>query len=1026
MSSQKNNFTEFVNFYDKDYYSSPLMNNPSKGVWNPKRQDYLKQHNSNRKSFLSELEEIEATSVSDLVPQEFFSEQKSKLIFSNFLKELSQETFNKKKRTLSIESCPIIAEQKEEYEIIKRNLIKYIEYIMNKKFFLIKSSAKSFNSFYLKIEKSLLKIAILKKKFGFIKNKYFLVSSEIYLKKQKMNNCKNIYYNLLKLKEYKNMYLNITNKKTIEKNNKSKFNKNEELIKNIEKFKYYNKSLICFWFIQNLKIKKNDYIENYEELLSKLFLTKINIDEFNSLYDIFSSLNNNNKNNININNYNKNTTEELLNKLIIFYKKNILSVFKGILLSYATIDYSESKNSNSILKLKQLQSLSFEEGKLFLAINQICLTILTLCDNLNIYMFNKDYRNTKFGQLFYINRKEFYEVLNKKIRKILFLYTDLILNFRDKKNIYLILSSFSLIYAYIEKTFQISNHNMNNTNVNIIKKTPNKINSNKSIYNNNINQKKIITKNTQINNNSNNINVNNNNNQFSLLKKEIYNFFIKLTSFELKQNIKTMALNLNKENWKKININNLNEQINKKYIRVIKYKNFLNLPFGNITMDKNEIKKQLTNLINFKESKDIKLNISKLFSKTLNERNLVFSSSSFNLLFHIFEFVSYSLIIPNIKAKIISDISNLYDYFIYSTILMFNYDKIYIEKLKQKKIIKTNNNNTKNNIKSITYNELITLSKDMEFYQKYVNLIPYLWHCKKEVLIKILGDEKYLFTILPSLSPIVMKNNNIEDNNNINIGNFIEKIICYECYWSLFKVLKRITPTGKNNEFYLIRLNKYKLVLNEIRHFLYYPICKNIIKNNSYTYSFINNNWALNSKGNSKNKVNAYIQIIIDNIKDINNKLNMFLPISLKAKIRFIYITLYYMINIIKENFDKIKNINQNGLNMIIQDFKILQNKIYEIINCNDNGNDNNNKLKNVVFDDIFSNLFEYLNIIIVNKNTFINNVGKNILPLYLINGLLNLNKSITTEEKKKIRVDLKCNCIKEMQIIDKILMKYN
>ena len=59
-------------------------------------------------------------------------------------------------------------------------------------------------------------------------------------------------------------------------------------------------------------------------------------------------------------------------------------------------------------------------------------------------MFNKEYRNTKSGQLFYINRKKFYYVLNKKIRKILFLYTDLILNFQDKKNIYLILSSFVL------------------------------------------------------------------------------------------------------------------------------------------------------------------------------------------------------------------------------------------------------------------------------------------------------------------------------------------------------------------------------------------------------------------------------------------------------------------------------------------------------------------------------------------------------------------------------------------------------
>ena len=32
--------------------------------------------------------------------------------------------------------------------------------------------------------------------------------------------------------------------------------------------------MICFWFIQNLKINKNDYNNNYEELLSKIFLDK--------------------------------------------------------------------------------------------------------------------------------------------------------------------------------------------------------------------------------------------------------------------------------------------------------------------------------------------------------------------------------------------------------------------------------------------------------------------------------------------------------------------------------------------------------------------------------------------------------------------------------------------------------------------------------------------------------------------------------------------------------------------------------
>ena len=76
-----------------------------------------------------------------------------------------------------------------------------------------------------------------------------------------------------------------------------------------------------------------------------------------------------------------------------------------------------------------------------------------------------------------------------------------------------------------------------------------------------------------------------------------------MTSFELKQDIKNLALYLNKDNWKKINIINLHEQINKKYIKIIKYKSFLNLPFSNTNIEKSEIKKHLTNLSNFKRIK---------------------------------------------------------------------------------------------------------------------------------------------------------------------------------------------------------------------------------------------------------------------------------------------------------------------------------------------------------------------------------------------------------------------------------------
>ena len=819
------------------------------------------------------------------------------------------------------------------------------------------------------------------------------------------------------------MYLHIINnnsKKFLkELNDNSKFNKNLELIEIIKKFKYYNKSLICFWFIQNLKIKKNVYIENYEELLSKIFLTKINLDEFSSLYDIFSSINRDNKVDIINENY-ANINNNLLNKLILFYKKNILNVFKGILLSYATIDYSETLNSNMILKLKQLQSLSFEEEKLFLAINQICITILSLCDNLSTYIFNKEYQNTKLGQIFFINRKKFYDIINKKLRKILYLYTELILNFQDKKYIYSILSSFSLIYTYIEKTFLTQNNNGNNFR--IIKKVNR--NNNKNIKNSNGNYKQKIVEAISINNNSNdNKNPKLNIIQMNIFKKEIYNFFLKLTDFELKQDIKKIAILLSKDNWKKMNIINFNEQINKKYIKVIKYKFFLNLPFGNISIDLNEIKRQIINLPNFKESKDTKLAINKLLNKKLNERNLVFSISSFNLLLYIFEFISYGLIIPNIKKKIIMDIFNLYDYYIYSSLLMFDQDKINIKKLKQKSLKKNINNNK--NQKELEFNELITISKEMEFFQNYLNLISFMDHCQNEVLTKIIDDEKILFTVLPSLSPLILKNKTNENKNNFNNGNFIEKIICYECYWSLFKIIKRIISKGNSNYEYINQINKYKIILNEIKYFLYCPISTNLIKNKTYIINFINNNWEINSAINN-NKLNIYIQVIFDNLKEINEKLNMYLPISLKAKARFIYIVLYLMINNIKENFDKIKNINKQGLNFMIQDFKRLQNQIYDLIKCNYIGNENDIKTKNSVFDELFNNLYEIFNIIIINKNAFLNKVSKIKIPLYLINILLNLNKSISKCDKEKIKEDLKYIFLKEMEIIEKTLVKYN
>ena len=494
---------------------------------------------------------------------------------------------------------------------------------------------------------------------------------------------------------------------------------------------------------------------------------------------------------------------------------------------------------------------------------------------------------------------------------------------------------------------------------------------------------------------------------------------MKLAFSLLKQKIKNLSIYLNKDNWKKINVHNLVEQINKKSLKIIKFKDLLSLPFKNNNMNKNEIKNQITNLINFKEAKNIKINLNNLFNKKLNERNLIFSSSSFYLFQYILDIYSYSIIIPPIKSDILKYIFNIYDYFIYSTILMFHKDRINFDEISHKI-------NGNININLLKYEDLLKKSKDIEYIRNYINLISFLIECKKGFLVKIVGNEKALFTILPSINPHILISD--KKDNNLNTNNYIEKIICFECYWTIFKIIKRMLPINKsngNNDIYKTQINKYKIILNEIKHFIYYPVSLHMIKNDSYVNYFINNDWQINPNNKKiNNKINTYIQIMIENIKEINDKLTMFLPISLKARIRFIYIFVVSMFDKIRENINKISNINKSMINAIIQDLKIFMKNLREIINFNDNGNEINNKLKINLLENALNDFVEFLNNAFLNKEKFLISIGKSKISWDLINILLNMNKCVTNSEKDKIRQDLKCMHIKELQIFQNILKK--
>ena len=83
-----------------------------------------------------------------------------------------------------------------------------------------------------------------------------------------------------------------------------------------------------------------------------------------------------------------------------------------------------------------------------------------------------------------------------------------------------------------------------------------------------------------------------------------------------------------------------------------------------------------------------------------------------------------------------------------------------------------------------------------------------------------------------------------------------------------------INNNGKN-EIYNTQINKYKIILNEIKHFIYYPISLHMIKNDSYVNYFFNNDWNINNN-NKKigNKKSAYItELQSINIKELLPKL---------------------------------------------------------------------------------------------------------------------------------------------------------
>lgn len=423
-------------------------------------------------------------------------ENYSVTLFQNFLIELKGKDTN---FNLSTKSIPFLIEKKERYETLKRILHKLLYFIVDQNLDRIFRGLYFIKGVHNDCGESHRKIKTLREKMSKIKKNYLLVSSQIFLKKQKLQNFLKLLQNFKKLESWYKNYgsLSFSSQNDIKNsqkqmNNSLSYSQITQLRNEIQSSPMNNKAIITFLFLQNLQQNENYLLKNFEDDLSSIFVKQRTQTEFENLYEMFTKMKSTDKTN------KEQTNKELLQFLSNCFKKNILSLIKGTLLSFADIQ-NNSSSSSTIRKLSMLKDLHFDEKKMFLAVKQICLNISMICKLFTSYLKYND----SIGHLLLNNKQIFIEILNKKIGKIIDIYANDISGFSVRKWTYQIISCLYVLTAIIKVSFKIDN--------------------------------------------------------IEMLKYKINTFMKYIIFDELRGTIKKTAVFLNADAWKRIKISNINE-----------------------------------------------------------------------------------------------------------------------------------------------------------------------------------------------------------------------------------------------------------------------------------------------------------------------------------------------------------------------------------------------------------------------------------------------------------------------------------
>ena len=902
---------------------------------NPHREYILKDNQLRKRIILTEIKIHNFKSPFDVIDQNYTREYYDTNLLIDQLKSIPN-IFNTTK------SFPEIMDKKEKLELTKKIISQYITYLVSNHFEQILNELVKLETTEKRLNDSIIMIKILKGNISSFKNKYINCSMKIVLNKLKYNNLckmKNFMENTLnrwrigfqEAKKLKNQgegytlfnkYTKIQNEIVQWKNEKDNiFFKNKK-----------NNFLLPDLLTQKLKKKMESIKKYFDDKLSIIFTERQN--DLQSIYNLFCIIK-------------VLSTQDPIEAFKLALKKSMRdSIFftcRDIISQNVNNVYNI--NVQNINKFSVFKLYSLKENDYFRIINILLSKVISIAES--YYNYVNQEKGNNIGKLLVDSSKDFFELFEKKISKVITLLSPSLSTSMDIINV----SQPFIKYISCINLFTLTLQ-----------------------YYFNYNESKYI-------------------------KPYITDLIKKQFNFQIKYFIKKICVFLGSDIWKRIPYEekisplylgapNKNNQNNNTYHYQI-FMSFYNKDsydfMFNINKTSNGIYENIPELFhkfidehddvisnikyndklnqfssssnNLHTNLNLNINIEKETKKDNNEEediNTLISSkdilsgATITTIRFIREFLDNIFLYNSLKDYIFKKALIIFEYYFIGSLNILMFNKQYFEQIF--KIVDLVNMKKPNGLNSTSEFALFlgnfmdlkkflckSLSDLSELYGSRVNLFEDTNKLNNTNVNELLEQNKVIF---PKLNPSMP----LDTTNKYCL--LIESLVLVESVYSVYNYIKKykkviynndldiFSSPDKNNEKIISTeydniLILYKQALKQLTSYLYRPVCLNILIIHPILKKISLRKWDIKDKPKKKDSVGNYINLIIVEIIEKLDKLELLSGWSLTEKsfLRFFDILIDVIINNLIDTISRIKNWSEAGRNLFYEDmetFKVM------------------------------------------------------------------------------------------------------